>query len=83
LEKEFLDRVQAAATKSDLWADLATDWLCIDAELMPWSSKAQDLLRQQYATTGAAARAGLSASIAALQMTGNRVRSANALHSTR
>ena len=79
LEKEFLDRVQAAATKSDLWDDLATDWLCIDAELMPWSSKAQDLLRQQYATTGAAARAGLSASIAALRMTSNRAPEASEL----
>jgi len=79
LEKEFLDRVQAAANKSDLWDDLATDWLCIDAELMPWSSKAQDLLRQQYATTGAAARAGLSASIAALRMTSKRVPEASEL----
>ena len=67
LEKEFLGRIQVAVTKSGLWDDLATDWLCIDAELMPWSSKAQDLLRQQYAPTGAAARAGLAASIAALR----------------
>jgi protein phosphatase len=68
LEKEFLDRVQAAATKSGLWEELATDWLCIDAELMPWSSKAQDLLRQQYAPTGAAARIGLPASVEALRL---------------
>jgi protein phosphatase len=33
---------------------------------MPWSAKAQELLRLQYATTGAAARAGLPASITAL-----------------
>jgi protein phosphatase len=33
---------------------------------MPWSSKAQDLLRQQYAPTGAAAKAGLVASVSAL-----------------
>jgi protein phosphatase len=69
LEREFLGRVQAAVAKSGMWDELATDWLCIDAELMPWSSKAQDLLRQQYAPTGAAARAGLAASIAALRMT--------------
>src|SRR5579863_481399 len=67
LEREFLGRIQAAATKSGLWDELATDWLCLDCELMPWSSKAQDLLRQQYAPTGAAARAGLAASIAALR----------------
>src|SRR5207302_9205354 len=78
-EKEFLCRVQAAVTKSGLWDELATDWLCIDAELMPWSSKAQDLLRQQYAPTGAAARAGLAASIAALQKTSKHVPEASEL----
>jgi protein phosphatase len=68
LEKEFLCRVQSAVAKSGLWDELATDWLALDCELMPWSSKAQDLLRQQYAPTGAAARAGLAASIAALRL---------------
>ena len=79
LEREFLSRIQAAATKSGLWDELATDWLCIDCELMPWSSKAQDLLRQQYAPTGAAARAGLGASIAALRTTSKRVSEASEL----
>jgi len=69
LEREFLGRIQAAATTSNLWEELDTDWLCIDAELMPWSSKAQDLLRQQYAPTGSSARVGLAASIAALRET--------------
>ncbi len=31
-----------------------TDWVCLDCELMPWSAKAQELLRQQYAAVGAA-----------------------------
>jgi protein phosphatase len=79
LEREFLGRIQAAATKSGLWDELATDWLCIDCELMPWSSKAQDLLRQQYAPTGAAARAGLAASIAALRTTSKHVPEASEL----
>ena len=35
------------------------DWVCLDCELMPWSAKAQELLRQQYAAVGAAARAAL------------------------
>jgi protein phosphatase len=68
LESEFLSRVQAAVTAAGLWEELSTDWICIDAELMPWSSKAHDLLRQQYAPTGAAARVGLSASVAALKL---------------
>lgn len=68
MEKEFLCRVQEAVGKAGLWDELVTDWLCLDCELMPWSSKAQDLLRQQYAPAGAAARAGLAATIAALRI---------------
>src|SRR5205823_13080729 len=34
---------------------------------MPWSAKAQDLLRRQYAPVGAAARAGHAAAVAALE----------------
>jgi hypothetical protein len=49
-----------------MWESLKTDWVCLDCELMPWSAKAQELLRQQYATTGTAARAALPAAIAAL-----------------
>jgi len=43
-----------------------TDWVCLDAELMPWSVKAEELLRQQYAAVGAAARVGLEHAITAL-----------------
>jgi protein phosphatase len=66
LERQFLARVHAAATASKLWEELATDWLCLDCELMPWSAKAQELLRQQYAPTGAAALAALPQAIEAL-----------------
>jgi len=50
-----------------IWEELGTDWVCLDCELMPWSAKAQELLRQQYAPTGAAARAALPAAITALR----------------
>jgi polynucleotide kinase-phosphatase len=79
LEREFLCRIQTAVSASGLWEELKTDWLCLDCELMPWSSKAQDLLRQQYAPTGAAARAGLAASIAALRATTGHVPEASEL----
>ena len=49
-----------------IWEQLKTEWVCLDCELMPWSAKAQELLRLQYAPTGAAARAGLPVAIAAL-----------------
>jgi protein phosphatase len=66
LESQFLDRIRRAVEKAGVWEDLKTDWVCLDCELMPWSAKAQELLRQQYAPTGAAARASLPAVIKAL-----------------
>lgn len=67
LEAALLDRLAEAVSRAGLWDALDTDWLCLDAELMPWSLKAESLLRTQYAAVGAAARAGLGAAVAALQ----------------
>lgn len=55
LEKEFLERINQAITAAGFWKEFDTDWLCLDAELMPWSAKAQSLLQSQYAGVGAAA----------------------------
>jgi protein phosphatase len=66
LESQFLERVRSAVERAGLWDELKSEWVCLDCELMPWSAKAQELLRLQYAPTGAAARAGLAAAIAAL-----------------
>ena len=66
LEAALLDRVRAAATAAGLWQELETDWLCLDCELMPWSLKAQELLRVQYAAVGAAGRAALAAAVEVL-----------------
>ena len=67
LEAEFLERVRAAAGAAGFWAEFQTDWLCLDCELLPWSAKAQELLKQQYAAVGAAARAALTAAVGALE----------------
>jgi protein phosphatase len=67
LEVELLGRVRGAVDRAGLWEELATDWLCLDCELMPWSAKAQELLRSQYAAVGAAASASLGAGVAALE----------------
>ncbi|HEU5400167.1 MAG TPA: polynucleotide kinase-phosphatase [Terriglobales bacterium] len=72
LEREFLARVRDAAVASGLFEELASDWLCLDCELMPWSAKAQELLRRQYAPTGAAALGGLATSVAALRLASAR-----------
>jgi protein phosphatase len=66
LECQFLERVRSAVERAGIWESLKTDWVCLDCELMPWSAKAQELLRQQYAPTGATARAGLPLAVTAL-----------------
>ncbi|MEZ4379937.1 MAG: polynucleotide kinase-phosphatase [Nannocystaceae bacterium] len=60
-ERALVERVAAAAERAGLFDSLASDWLCLDAELMPWSVKARDLLRSQYAAVGAAGAASLRA----------------------
>lgn len=67
LERTLLARVQAAVRTAGLWEELNTEWLCLDCELMPWSAKAQELLKEQYAPTGAAARASIPYAVAALE----------------
>lgn len=56
-----LERTVTAASKAGLFDALDTDWLCLDAEIMPWSAKAQALIEQQYGPVAASARAGLTA----------------------
>ncbi|WP_067482576.1 polynucleotide kinase-phosphatase [Actinomadura hibisca] len=59
LTARVLDRLRAAISAAGLWEELDTGWLALDAELLPWSAKALDLIRTQYAATGAAAHAAL------------------------
>ena len=61
-----LARLRAAVDAAGLWEELATDWLLLDAEIMPWSAKAGALIEAQYAPVAASARAGLAAAAAAL-----------------
>ncbi|HEX2312836.1 MAG TPA: polynucleotide kinase-phosphatase, partial [Thermomonospora sp.] len=58
----ILARVRAAIGAAGLWEELETGWLVLDCELMPWSAKAQELLRRQYAAVGSAGRHALAAS---------------------
>lgn len=71
-EAEFLTRVRSAADAAGLWAQFETDWICLDCELMPWSVKAQELLRRQYAATGTAASVALGEAVSALEQAARR-----------
>ncbi len=73
LERQFLDRVRSALTAADLWNTLQTTWVCLDCELMPWSAKAQELLKLQYAAVGAAGGASLPRGVAALTQAAERL----------
>ncbi|HZZ71536.1 MAG TPA: polynucleotide kinase-phosphatase [Pirellulales bacterium] len=73
LERRFLDRLRGALEASGFWTDFDTAWACLDCELMPWSAKAQELLRSQYAAVGAAGKASLPPVVAALQQTTERL----------
>ncbi|MFF3342809.1 polynucleotide kinase-phosphatase [Streptomyces flavidovirens] len=63
----IIGRLRTAVTEAGLWDELRTDWLLLDAELMPWSLKASGLLRHQYAAVGAAARSVFPGALAALE----------------
>ncbi len=65
-EAAVIARIGAAIDRAGLWEALSTDWILLDAELMPWSAKAQDLLRKQYLPTVAAARTSAEALLAVL-----------------
>ncbi|HZJ16088.1 MAG TPA: polynucleotide kinase-phosphatase, partial [Chthoniobacteraceae bacterium] len=67
MESALLDRVRVAIGAAGLWDELQTTWLCLDCELMPWSAKAQALIRDQYAAVGAAATSALADETASLE----------------
>ena len=67
MENELLNQVQLAVKNAGLWETLETDWICLDCELMPWSVKAQELLRQQYAPVGTSARVSLEDAVESLE----------------
>jgi protein phosphatase len=72
LEQTFLERIRDATNTARLFDELASDWLLLDCELMPWSAKAQQLLREQYAAVGAAGRAALAEAVNALDQAAAR-----------
>jgi protein phosphatase len=67
MREALLRRVRAAVDTGGLWDELETDWLALDCELLPWSAKALELLKTQYAAVGASARAALAASVQRLE----------------
>ena len=67
LQAGVLARIRSTLDATGLWDELETDWLALDCELLPWSAKAMELLRTQYAPTGASAKAAFAWSVQALE----------------
>jgi protein phosphatase len=73
LETELLEHLRDTLTANDAWSGFSTDWFVFDCELMPWSVKAEDLVRGQYASVGAVANAATAGAVAVLRATAERV----------
>jgi protein phosphatase len=67
LTEQMLAKLRRAIGEAGLWDELETGWILLDSELLPWSAKAEDLLRGQYAAVGAAARSALPAAVEGLR----------------
>jgi protein phosphatase len=72
METEILNRISIALDKSGLWDEFETGWLCLDCEIMPWSFKARELLRQQYAAVGSSACAASAEAVKVIEMAAAR-----------
>ncbi|MBA0127137.1 polynucleotide kinase-phosphatase [Haloechinothrix sp. YIM 98757] len=70
--EQILGRLRSALEDAGVWAELGAEWLLFDCELLPWSAKAGELVRSQYATVGAAARSALPAARDALERAAER-----------
>ncbi len=68
----LLARLRSAVDSVGLWAELDTDWLLLDAEIMPWSAKAGSLIESQYAPVAASSRAGFAAAAKAFARASDR-----------
>jgi len=72
MTEALLARLRAAVDRAGVWDELATDWLLLDAEIMPWSAKAGSLIESQYAPVAASSGAGFAAAANALVRASDR-----------
>ncbi|MEU4405288.1 polynucleotide kinase-phosphatase [Streptosporangium sp. NPDC023963] len=67
---ELVDRLRRVC--APLMEELGSGWIALDCELLPWSAKAEGLIRGQYASVGAAARTVLPEAITVLEAAAGR-----------
>ena len=67
-----VDEIRAAADRSGTWDRLGSDWLVLDGEILPWSAKADPLVRRTYAAVAAGGRLWGPAALDALRAADDR-----------
>lgn len=66
-QSAVLARIADALAAAGVWADLDAHWLLLDTEIVPWTAKAEAMIREQYAKVGAAATTSLPATVAVIE----------------
>ncbi|MFA7480092.1 MAG: polynucleotide kinase-phosphatase [Vulcanimicrobiota bacterium] len=69
LARELVESLVNTLTTNGFWTAHKTNFVVLDAELMPWSAKAQALLQAQYAAVASAATAVLPQAVELLEQT--------------
>ncbi|MBA4021293.1 MAG: polynucleotide kinase-phosphatase [Gordonia sp.] len=66
-QTEVLNRIADAVAEAGIWTELGASWLLLDTEILPWTAKAEAMVRSQYAKVGAAATTAIPATIGVLE----------------
>jgi polynucleotide kinase-phosphatase len=53
-ESTMLARLDDALDRAGVWSEVDADWILLDGEIVPWSAKAGDLIRDLFASVAAA-----------------------------
>ncbi|KQR99792.1 polynucleotide kinase-phosphatase [Williamsia sp. Leaf354] len=67
-----LAAVARAVEMAGVFAELGATWVLFDTEILPWTVKAEALVRDQYARVGAAATTALPAAVSVLETAADR-----------
>lgn len=65
-EVALLTGLDDALDRAGVWNELGSDWILLDGEIMPWSLKTGDLIRELYASVAAAGAAATTAASSVL-----------------
>lgn len=73
VELKLIEQLRDAFSKANFWEEFNTEWACLDCEIMPWSAKAQELLRTQYAAVGAVGELSLDRAMHSIELAVERL----------